>query len=171
MADKYLKINTSGNIQEVEATASSAGAGDAGEIVALDAGGKISSTMMPAGVGSDSQTVEAGETLSVGDLVNLYDDSGVKMRKADASDATKPCHGFVLDNVTSGANGTCYFEGTITGLTSITPGAKQFLSASTPGATDETPPSGSGNIVQAVGAGSSSTTVTFETSLDFVVRA
>ena len=46
MAAKYIK-NNSGQLAEVEATTTSAGAGDAGKIIGLDSSGKIDTSMMP----------------------------------------------------------------------------------------------------------------------------
>lgn len=141
----------------------SAGAGDAGKLPKLDAGGKLDSTMMPAGVGADSQSIMASETLAAGP-VNVWNDAGtLKMRKADATSAGKEANGFVTGAVTSGVAGTCYFDGTITGLTGLTLGADYFLS-STAGAVVTTAPSASGNIVQRIGKALSTTTLSFQPS-------
>ena len=51
MADKYIK-NNSGQLAEVEATVTSAGAGNAGDIVALDGSGKLDTTVLPTGIGA-----------------------------------------------------------------------------------------------------------------------
>jgi hypothetical protein len=87
-AGKLVALNASGVLAAsiVNSVTSSAGAGDTGKIVALDAAGKIDSTMMPTGVGADTKTFTASETLAAGDIVNIWDDSGTpKVRKADAS--------------------------------------------------------------------------------------
>lgn len=161
MADKYLDIDTTtGNFVQVEATVTSAGAGDAGEIVALDAAGRIDSSMMPVGIGADTQVITTSEALAAGDLVNIHNSSGAKVRKADATAAGKEAHGFVLSSFGSAASATVYFEGTITGLTGLTAG-NQFL-ATTPGTSDETPPNTSGNVIQKVGVATSATTLNFE---------
>ena len=47
MADKYLGIDSNGVTSEVEGTVASAGAANAGDIVALDASGKLDSTVLP----------------------------------------------------------------------------------------------------------------------------
>lgn len=161
MADKYLK-QESGRIKEIEATVASAGAGNAGDIVALDASGKLDSTVMPTGIGSDSVSIVASETLAAGDLVNIWNDAGTpKARKADATAEGKEAVGFVLEGITSGASGTVHFEQTITGLSSLTPGAAMYLST-TPGAATATPPSGSGTVVQYIGRAISATSISFE---------
>lgn len=160
MADKYIKLNN-GSLTEVEAITSSAGAGDAGKIPALDGSGRIDNTMMPVGIGADTKSIEASENLAAGDLVNIHDSTGEKVRKADAANARR-AHGFVLSAVTSGQNATVYFEGTITGLSGLTPGALMFLSGSAAGEASATAASGSGDIVQEVGVAVSATEISFE---------
>jgi hypothetical protein len=160
MANKYI-ANSSGQLIEVEANVSSAGAGDAGKLVALDGSGKIDSTVLPVGVGAETVSIEATENLAAGDLVNIYNSSGVKCRKADASNGRR-ASGFVLSSVTSGNNATVYVEGTITGLSSLTPGTVYYLSGSTAGAATATAVSTSGYISQEVGVAVSTTAISFE---------
>jgi hypothetical protein len=159
MADKPLQVVGSA-IKAVEAKISSAGAGDAGRIVALDAAGRIDNSMMPVGIGADTQVVEASENLAAGDLVNIHNSTGAKARKADATTAGKEAHGFVLAAVTSGQPATVYFEGSNTQVTGLTPGP-QYLST-TPGLSTHTPPSGSGNILQKVGVATDAAVLNFE---------
>lgn len=159
--NKYIK-NNAGVLTEEAAVQASAGAGDAGKIVALDAAGKLDTTMMPVGIGADTAVVSASENLAAGDLVNLWDNAGTpKVRKADASTAGKEAHGFVLAGVTSPANATIYFEGTNTQMTGLLAGP-QFLSSSTPGKTQATAPTGTGQIVQVVGFATSATAMNFQ---------
>lgn len=163
MADKPLQL-VNGVLTQVEAKQSSAGAGDAGKVVALDSSGKIDNTMMPVGVGADTKTLPASEDLSAGDFVNVWNDSGtVKVRKADATTAGKEANGFVLSAVTSGNNATVYFEGTNTQLSSLTGASVYYLSTTAGGATT-TAPSGSGNVVQRLGRALSATEISFEPS-------
>lgn len=171
MADKYLKAGTSGFAEEVEAKASSAGAGDAGKVVALDAAGRIDNSMMPVGIGADTKSIVASETLAAGDFVNVWNDSGtLKVRKADASGGiAKKVDGFVLAVVTSGNNATVYFEGTNNQRTGLTVGSNYFLSA-TPGSVTTTPPTTAAHICQYVGVALSATEISFEPS-DPIVRA
>ena len=159
---KYLKL-ASGSIAEQAATASSAGAGDAGKIVELDGNGRLDLTFMPVGVGTEARTITASETLAAGDLVNIHNSTGNKVRKADASNGRR-AHGFVLAAVTSGQPGTVYLEGSITGLSSLTPGAPYFLSGASAGLATATPPATSGHIVQQVGYAVSDTEISFEPS-------
>ena len=161
MAQKFLRL-LSGVISELEGLVTSAGAGDAGKIPALDATGKLDNSLMPVGIGADSKILPASENLAAGDLVNVWNDSGTaKARKADATTAGKEANGFVLSAVTLGNNATVYFDGTDTQLSSLTPGAVYYLATTAGGVTD-TPPSGSGNVLQRVGRALSATELTFE---------
>jgi hypothetical protein len=160
MADKYI-YNSSGNLAEKEAKVTSAGAGDAGKIPALDAAGKLDNSLMPVGIGAETKSIVASENLSAGDFVNIYNDTGTaKCRKADAATG-KPAHGFVLSAVTATESATVYLEGTNTQLTGLTVG-EYFLSGSTPGGAVATPPTTSGYIVQKIGVALSATELSFE---------
>lgn len=161
MADKYIRQNA-GQLAEVEGTVTSAGAGDAGKIVALDSSGRIDSSMMPSGIGADTEVMATSENLSSGDLVNIWNDSGTrKARKADASNGRR-AHGFVLAGTTSPNNATVYLSGDITGLTSLTPGAAYYLSGSTAGAATATSPSTAGQLSQEIGIAVSATAIAFQ---------
>lgn len=161
-ADKIPALNASGVLDStiLNAVASSAGAGDAGKTVKLDGAGRIDSTMMPVGIGADTASIQASENLAAGDFVNIHNASGARVRKADATTAGKEAHGFVLGAVSSGANATVYFEGTNTGVSGMTPGTV-FLHTTAGGATG-TAPSGSGNVVQKLGVAVSATAINFE---------
>ena len=163
MAKKYVGIDTDGHRTEVEALVSSAGAGDAGKVVGLDAAGKLDTSVMPVGIGADTAVLPSSENLTAGDFVNIWNDAGtLKVRKADASGGiAKKADGFVLANVTSPANATVYFEGTNNQLTGLTLGAIYFLSA-TPGAPTVTVPTTAGHIRQVVGKAVSTTAMTTE---------
>lgn len=161
MADKYIKQN-SGQLTEVEGTVTSAGAGDAGKIVALDSSGKLDNSLMPSGIGVDTEVMATSENLSAGDLVNIWDDSGTrKARKADASNGRR-AHGFVLSSSTSPNNATVYMSGDITGLSSLTPGTAYYVSAATAGASTATSPTGTGNFTQEIGISVSATAISFK---------
>lgn len=158
--DKFL-YNNAGTLTEKVSNQTSAGAGDAGKIPALDATGRLDNSMMPVGIGADTATITASEALAAGDLVNIWNSTGAKVRKADASVAGKEAHGFVLAAVLSAAAATVYFEGTDTQVTGQTPGPV-FLSASTPGLATATAPSGTGQVVQRVGFATSATAINFQ---------
>jgi hypothetical protein len=162
MADKYIK-QVGGALSETEGQVTSAGAGDAGKIPALDAGGKLDSTLMPSGTGLDTitVTVEDAAGLAAGDLVNIFDNTGPKVRRADASNG-RTAHGYVITAYADAASAVVYKEGTDNQLTGMTPGATQFLSGVTPGARTETAPSTTGHIVQKVGVAYSATDMDWE---------
>lgn len=158
--DKFL-YNNAGTITEKVSNQASAGAGDAGKIVALDSTGRIDNTMMPVGIGADTVSLVASEALSAGNFVNIYNNAGTpNCRKADASTTGKQAHGFVLAAVSNGASGTVYLAGQNTQLSSLTAG-DVFLSDTTPGGVVATAPTGTGKTVQKVGVAISATAVDF----------
>lgn len=164
--DKYI-ANNAGTLTERAAIQASAGAADAGKIVALDGGGKLDPTMMPTGIGADAAQIQASESLSAGDFVNIHNASGARARKADASTVGKEAHGFVLAAVATGAQATVYFEGTNTQVTGQTPGSV-FLST-TPGAATATAPSAAGQVVQRLGFAISATAINFQSQPPIVL--
>lgn len=161
-AKKFLRL-VNGVLTEIFGVQTSAGAGNAGDLVALDDTGHISNDMMPVGIGADTATISASETLAAGDWVNVWNNSGAKVRKADATTAGKEAYGFVLSAVTSGNPATVYFEGTNTQVTGQTPGPVYLQT--TAGAGGATIPSASGNVVQHIGVAVSATAVSFERSV------
>lgn len=162
---KFLDIDpATGRVNQVAAVSASAGAADANKIPKLDAGGKLDSTVMPAGIGSDSMAgIIASEAIAAGALVDVWNNAGtLNVRNANATAAGKECDGFVLAAVAQGAAATVYFEGTISGLTGLTLGGRCYTSAASPGAVTQTPPAATGNVIQFVGVALSATQVTFE---------
>jgi hypothetical protein len=160
MARTYLD-STSGEIAQKQAANSSAGVADADKIIATDSAGLLPISMLPVGVGVLAKSIVTSENLAARDLVNIYNNAGTPTaRKADA-DNNMPVHGYVLNSSTSPAAATVYFDGIIPGFTGLTRGARQYLSA-TAGARTETPPSGSGNLVQYLGIAISDTELEFD---------
>lgn len=162
--NKYLQVGSLGFPEEASSIQSSAGAGDAGKIPALDSSGKLDSTMFPASLGTDSQVMTAGEALSAGNLVYIDNATG-KAFKADGTSITKAAVGFVLASALTNASVTVYFEGQLTGLSSLSLGAPYFLSDSATGAVTATPPTASASIVQYIGRATSTTAINFEADL------
>ena len=163
MAAKKVLRRVNGVRTEIFGVQTSAGAGNAGDLVSLDDSGRIDNSMMPVGIGADTAAITASETLAAGDWVNVWNSSGAKVRKADATTAGKEAHGFVLAAVTSGNPATVYFEGTNTQVSGQTPGPV-FLQT-TAGVGGPTVPSASGNVVQQIGVAVSATAVNFERSV------
>lgn len=161
-AGKLVALNTSGILDStiVNSKTTSAGAGDSGKIPALDSAGRLDTSFMPVGIGADTAVIVASEALSAGDFVNIWNSTGAKVRKADATVAGKEAHGFVLSAVSSSANATVYFEGSNTAVTGQTPGSV-FLST-TAGLATSAAPSGSGNVVQRIGFATSTTSINFQ---------
>jgi len=159
MAAKSFIRLVAGRLQEIAGVIISAGAGNDGDIPALDATGRLDVTVMPVGVGPDVKLHPASENLTAGNFVNIWNDAGtLKVRKADATAAGKEADGYVLANVTSPADATVYFGAINTGLSALTLGSIYYLST-TPGAATATPPSATGNVVQELGKAISATEI------------
>lgn len=169
-AQKLPALNASGvlDLTITNGKNASAGAGDAGKLVALDSAGRIDTTMMPVGVAADVALITASEALAAGDFVNIWNSSGTaKARKADATTSGKEAHGFVIAAVNNAATATVYFEGSNTAVTGQTPGVV-FLSA-TAGLATSTAPSSSGNVVQRIGFATSATSINFQSQNPIVL--
>lgn len=161
-ANKIPALNASGKVDVtmLNATVASAGAGDAGKLTQLDGSGRLDITVMPVGVGADTALIATSEALAAGDLVNVWNNAGTaNVRKADNTSAGKEAHGFVLAAVSGGANATVYFEGGNTGKTGLTGGVVYLGTA---GGTVATPPTASGSVVQRVGYATSATVLNFD---------
>ena len=155
---KLPALNASGILDDsiINASATSA----ANKIAKLDGSGRLAMGLLPVGVGADTVTLTTSETIASGDLVNIWDSTGAKVRKADATIAGKEAHGFVLVGGASGATVDVYFEGSNTAMTGLVAG-KRYLST-TAGTSAATAPSGTGNVVQLVGFATSTTSMNFQ---------
>lgn len=161
-AEKVPSTNASGVLDPSILNAATSGAN---KILMTGADGRLDPETMPAGIGQDAKTLPASEALAAGNIVNVWNDAGTaKARKADATAEGKEGVGFVLAAVASAANATLFFEGRITGLSSLTAGARYYLSAATPGALvlAASLPSTAGNVVQYIGTAVSATELDFE---------
>jgi hypothetical protein len=157
-SNKFLTI-IDGVRSLVTAIATSAGVADALKIVMTDSTGRLSSTLMPVGIGADTFTAAATEALAAGNFVNVYDDAGTtKVRKADASNS-RDANGFVLEAVSNAATATVYRLGTNNQLTSLTAGLTYYLSGSVAGGVTATAPTA--GIIQELGTASSATALSF----------
>jgi len=156
---KYLARLMTGRGDTEVVAAQLGGASYAGQIPALDATtGLLAVSMMPSGVGPDTDTsgVCSATALTAGMYVNIYNAGGVKtVRPADATDNTKPAHGFVLAGFTVGQTVTVYMQGAQN--TVIPVGAYvaadvgKALYLSTSGGVTTTRPSTTGNYEQYLG--------------------
>lgn len=166
-AKKYLtKILTGlkkGSEALMSAVVVSAGAANAGDLVALNDNGKLDESVMPSGIGAETVIAPASENLSAGDLIDLWDDAGtLKARKADATAYGKPADGFVKAAVVATANATVYMPGQqITGLAGLDLDADYYLSAAAPGGVTADPPTAAGNVIQKVGKALSASVLFF----------
>lgn len=162
MADKFL-IQSGGRLKEQEATVTSAGVANAGDVVALDSTGKIDESLMPVGVGAEVKVLPASGALLAGDFVNVFDDAGtLKVRKAIADAVGKEAHGFVVDPFSDTADATVYCVGINDQLSALTGGPRMYLSATAAGTVTGTAPSATGQVVQMVGWRLSATEVSFQ---------
>jgi hypothetical protein len=161
--NKYIAM-IAGLFTEVAAIQSSAGAGDAGKIPAVDAAGKLDTSFMPTGVGADTAAIATSESLAAGDLVNVFNSTGAKVRKADSSVSGKEAHGFVLAVFTHPTTATVYFEGSNTQVTGLTPGV-QFLDPANPGKATNTAPTTAGQVVQRVGFATAAANLNFQSEV------
>lgn len=153
MADKYVVLS-GGKFSRNEATTVSTGVAEAGDIVALDSSGKLDPSVLPTGVGPDVSIIEAGEALTAGAYVNIYDDGGTrKVRLADNSNG-REAHGWVEAAFALGANATVFFEGPNSNAPAGTTGQRAYLGTSGAAITtplDENDPANDGKIHQLLG--------------------
>lgn len=158
MADRYQTL-IGGKRELVEGTVSSTGVAEAGDVIALDATGKIDPSLLPTGAGPDVASIVVSDAsgLSAGDYINIFDDTGSAVRLADNSNG-RPAHGFVLSAFADAATALVYFEGPNTSLSGLTVGSRQYLD--TAGGVTETPVAvTSGDLHQYLGLAISATAI------------
>jgi hypothetical protein len=156
MADKYIDLGSNG-LQRKEATSTSSGAGDAGKIVALNGSGEIDSTMLPT---SNEVSMTCSENITAGQMINIHDSSGAKVRKASNTSYALRVMGYATSTALSGNSVTVNLrEGLSSDQSGLTIGAKYYLG--TAGAITTTPPTAAGTIVQEVGDAKSATELSF----------
>jgi len=169
---KFIKINSVGSFEEEE-TAAVGGASSANKVPALDGDGKLELTMMPSGIGADTDEIVTSEIIAAGDFVNIWNDGGTaKVRRASADVIGKRAHGFVLSGFASGATALVYYEGPNNQVSGLTPGATYFLDHANPGKVIVAASLSftSGHIVQEVGVVVNATKINVEISKP-IVRA
>ena len=156
MADKYLALDTTNLVpKQVEATVTSAGTANAGDVVALDEFGYISSTMLRE---NETKVLTATEAIGAGKFVNLWENGGTKMRLASNAGISTKAEGFVLEAVASGATGTVYmWDGINSALTSLTASTDYYLGTAGGIITGGSVPLTTNSIVQFLGKTSATT--------------
>jgi hypothetical protein len=160
MAKPLQRDSTTGVVSELQPITTSAGAGDATKLAQLDGTGRWDPSLMPVGITADTFTSTASGALTAGDAVYLT--SASLIARASAAVAGNGAIGFVLAASTNGAAATIYFEGRNTAVSGLTPGARYYLSDTTPGGLTATPVSGSGKLHQYLGNAITATSLTWE---------
>lgn len=160
MADKYIAISGV-NQTEKSATVVSAGVGNAGQIVALDTAGLIDPSCMPAGITPDQKAGTSNGTITAKDICYI-ETAGTITRASAAAGTPHVGLGWALTSVATGQPITIQLQGIIAGLSALTPGARYFLSNTTPGGITATPPSATGELWQYIGTALSATQLQFE---------
>ena len=157
---KFLKRDqATGTIQEESTVTVSAGAADVGKAASLDAAGKLDPSVMPVGIGADTQSAVASEALAANDLINFHNVAGVlNMRKADKTNG-RAAMGFVKAAVANAASGVAFLEGALPALARA-PGARQYLD--TAGGVTEAPATAAGHLHQYIGNALTATSINFE---------
>lgn len=157
---KFLNREASGRVAQLNTVQTSAGVADADKIPSLDSQGKLDQSMMPAGLGQNTVSGTAAGALAANDLV--YITSSGTVSKASAAAVGTEAIGFVKTSVANGAVATVFTSGNlITGLSGLTPGARQYMSA-TAGLITATPLTTAGNVHMCIGIATSATAVAFE---------
>lgn len=161
-ADRIIALNAAGLVDPsmLNQVTVSAGAADVGKALVLDASGKVDLSVLPLGIAADTRSITTSEILAAGDFVNIWNSTGAKVRKADATVAGKHAMGFVVAAFGSGVPATVYFEGTNSNVVGQTPG-DVFLHT-TAGLATTTAPTGVGNVIQPIGFATSPTEVNFQ---------
>lgn len=169
MPAKSFVRRVAGRFTEVLGVVQSAGAANAGDLIALDDNGKIDVSNMPTGFGQDTTQAAATEAITAPALVNLYLANNVQsVRNADNSVEGKEANGFVLASIASAATGTVNLSGTLSGLSGLTVDARYYLG--TVGGVTPTPVTGAGKVDQLIGKATSASTIAFRAH-DYVVKA
>jgi len=143
-AGKYIDV-VSGILTQKNSVDASAGAGDAGKLVSLNASGMIDTTMLD---GTYTANVGTGP-VAAGDLV--YITAAGLVEPAIATAAASLADGYCITGATSGNPVTVHLSGENTAVAGLTVGSEYYLDASTAGAITATPPAGATQFQQPVG--------------------
>lgn len=149
----FLRL-VSGQLTLVSAVAVGGG-GSAEAIPSLDAAGLIPVDMLPAEAldGAEEEIVVLTETVAAGDLINVYNSSGLKGRRADASGPT-PLYAFGIAKEAGDSTDSIPVQTGVVSFTTASPHGLTLMAplylSTTAGALTATPPSLSGQLVQEV---------------------
>lgn len=160
MAQKFGTL-IGGLWELIEGLVTSAGAADAGKLVALGDDGRLDDSVMPVGIGADTQVATAFELLGAGKYVQFFNDGGTfSARLADNSN-NRPADGFVLEEFALGVVATVYpLDSVNTALSGLTISARYWLGTAggvIATALDETDPANDGKVSQYLGKAKSAT--------------
>ena len=161
MAGKTFLRLVNGKLKAIQASVTSAGAANDGDIPALDSNGRLDLSLMPVGVGPDTKVLPVSEVagIGIGDYVNIFDDGGTEsVRLADNSNG-RPAHGFVKAAFADGANATVYFEGANEDLSGLVSGRVYLGTGGGVIQTPLVPVTDTGKIHQLLGVSLSATEV------------
>lgn len=161
---KFIALE-SGVLTEKSGLVTSSGAADGNKLVETDSTGRISTSVLPVGIGADTYSGTANENLAAGDFVYIMNTGAVA--KASAGVSGVPAVGFVLTTAATGTSALVYFEGRNTSLSGLTAGTRYYLSETAGGVTG-TPVVGSGKKHQYLGTAITTTSMNTELS-DHVV--
>lgn len=154
-AGKYVDI-VSGVLTQKVSVETSAGAGDEGKLVSLNASGQVDATMLG---GAYTANVTAGNTVAVGDMCYVVAAGTISSALATAIGTI--AQGYATDGGAAGTPATIVFSGINAGVSGLTAGVEYYLSSATPGAITATPPSTPTEIVQPIGFATSATSLVF----------
>ena len=155
-----------GRTRQIFATVLSAGVTDAGKIPALGADGRLDESLLPLGLGADTNQAVATEARGAGKFVNFHDNAGTfSVRLADNSNG-RQADGFVIEAFDEAATATVYpLDGTNAELSGLTVAGRYFLGtagAVTATPLDETDVLNVGKISQYLGVAKSATELVTE---------
>lgn len=168
MADNY--ISQVGNQEKIMTPVTTGGAGNANRIISTAANGYIDPSILPS-TSSMSESVTATAAISANTAVNVYYAGSVKsVRPADNTAAGSEANAWASAAITNGAVGTVIVgQQIVTGMTGLIQDTKYYLG--TAGTLVTTPPTASGNVVQAVGVALTTTEFFFNPSPNWKVWA
>lgn len=93
----------------------------------------------------------ATASITKGSAINFFSSGGIIcMRPANATNGTKPCHGFAIENIAAGSSGEAQTIGINEFISGLLPGTVYYLST-VDGLITSVPPGAAGNLIQEIG--------------------